>query len=110
LLPHEREYRDPFAPHLQARTARRWASPIFVTALLTAERLRIVYLPENINSLEEHERDPVVRDAIQKHYRVILAKYRHSVAFRVITSSSLLASAASILGHHMVAAGHRSEL
>jgi hypothetical protein len=43
-------------------------SPIFIAALLTTERLRIVHLPEEINSLVESKRNQVIRKAIQKHY------------------------------------------
>jgi hypothetical protein len=69
LLAREEAYRDRFRPHLQVRTERSIPSPIFVAALLTTERLRIVYLPDRINTVDEDERDRIVRDAIQQHYQ-----------------------------------------
>ncbi len=44
-------------------------SPVFIAALLTTERLRIVRLPNEINSADEQERDRIVQDEITKHYR-----------------------------------------
>jgi hypothetical protein len=37
--------------------------------LLGTERLRIVYLPEEISSAEQYEEHEIVREAIQRHYR-----------------------------------------
>lgn len=69
LLARESVYLDRFVPHLQIKTERRIPSPIFVAALLTADRLRIVYLHNDINSIEEADRDEIVQHAILKHYR-----------------------------------------
>jgi hypothetical protein len=40
----EQVYSDSFRPHLQVQTERRVPSPIFVAALLTVARLRIIHL------------------------------------------------------------------
>jgi hypothetical protein len=69
LVVREEIYRAQFRPHLQAKTERKIPSPIFVAALLTTERLRILYLPEDINALDEDQRNQIVGEMIQKHYR-----------------------------------------
>ena len=69
MLAREERYRDHFCLHLQVRTERSTPSPIFVAALLGTERLRIVYLSQEINSLEEDERNEIIGDAVQRHYR-----------------------------------------
>jgi hypothetical protein len=69
LLARENQYHDCFCPYLQVKTERSRPSPIFVAAMLPPERLRFVYLPEEINSLKEGERQEVIRDSIRQHYR-----------------------------------------
>jgi hypothetical protein len=69
LLVREEIYCDQFRPHLQIKTERSVPSPIFIAAMLTAERLRIAYLPKEINSVGEDERREIVRESIQRHYR-----------------------------------------
>jgi hypothetical protein len=69
LVAREEIYRARFRPHLQVRTERRVPSPVFVVALLTAEQLRIIALPEDINSLASDKQHQIVRGAIQRHYR-----------------------------------------
>lgn len=68
LIGEEEVYRAEFRPHIQIQTERSVPSPIFVAALLTVERLKIVRLPEAFVSAEQHERDETVRAAIIQHY------------------------------------------
>jgi hypothetical protein len=68
LVVHEGIYRAGFRPHLQVTTERNVPSPIFIAALLTTEQLRIVYLPERIDSLDGDERYQIVRESIQRHF------------------------------------------
>lgn len=74
LLARENKYRECFYPHLQVKTERRMPSPIFVAAMLPPERLRVVYLPEEVDSLEEDEREQLVRASIRRHYRTTAGK------------------------------------
>jgi hypothetical protein len=67
MLAHEEAYREGFRPHIQVQTQRQIPSPIFVAALLTVRRLRIVDL-EALPAGDE-ERDEIVTAAITKHYR-----------------------------------------
>jgi hypothetical protein len=46
ILAREDAYRATFRPYLQVQTERRDPSPIFIAALLTTKRLRIVPLPD----------------------------------------------------------------
>jgi hypothetical protein len=68
-LTNEEAYRAAFRPHLQVETERRVPSPIFIAALLTTARLRIVPLPDGTFSDGEEARDRVIRAAIVEHYR-----------------------------------------
>jgi hypothetical protein len=68
-LQREEAYRTAFRPHLQVQTERHIPSPIFIAALMTVERLRIVRLPDEIASVEQDERHQIVRAAITKNYR-----------------------------------------
>jgi hypothetical protein len=68
MLAREEAYREGFRPHLQVKTELSVPSPIFIAALLTTERLRIVHLAEEINSLVESKRNQIIREAIEKHY------------------------------------------
>jgi hypothetical protein len=69
MLVHEELYRASFKPHLHVKTERNRPEPIFIAAMLTVEQLRLVCLPEEIDSADEKEREQIVREAIQKHYR-----------------------------------------
>jgi hypothetical protein len=69
MLAHEDLYGAAFRPHLHVATERNRPEPIFVAAMLTAEQLRLAYLPNKINSAGEAERDKVIRETIQRHYR-----------------------------------------
>jgi hypothetical protein len=69
ILVREDAYRSAFRPHLQVATERRVPSPIFIAALLTTKRLRIVPLPDEAISADEDTRDRLIRATIIKHYR-----------------------------------------
>jgi hypothetical protein len=69
MLGMERAYHDAFRPHLQIQTERRIPSPIFVAALLTTERLRIIRLPAEAFAVSDEERDRFLRGVIVEHYR-----------------------------------------
>jgi hypothetical protein len=69
ILAREDAYRASFRPHLQVETERRIPSPIFIAALLTTRRLRIVPLPDEAISGDEDTRDRLIRATIIEHYR-----------------------------------------
>ena len=87
MLEHERRYGETFRPHLQIQTERRVPSPIFVAALLTTERLRIVRLPAGAFDGTEEDRDRVVKRVVVEHYR---RERGHVHAFGAITGYDLL--------------------
>jgi hypothetical protein len=68
-LAREEACRAAFRPHLQVETERRVPSPIFIAALLTTARLRIVPLPDDTCSGDEELRDRVVKATINGHFR-----------------------------------------
>jgi hypothetical protein len=53
ILAKEEAYRVAFQPHLQVQTERQNPSPIFIAALLTVRRLRIVPLPDEAFSADD---------------------------------------------------------
>jgi hypothetical protein len=63
----EDAYRAAFRPHLQVQTKRQNPSPIFIAALLTTRRLRIVDLPDEAFSADEDTRDRVIKATIVEH-------------------------------------------
>lgn len=65
----ERAYRASFRPHLQAQTERQVPSPIFVAALLTVARLRIVHLPDGALTANDEARDQIIKTIIIDHWR-----------------------------------------
>ncbi len=69
ILEGERTYRDSFRPHLRVETERQIPSPIFVAALLTTARLRIVRLPDKSLTSSEDDQDRIVKEVIVDHYR-----------------------------------------
>jgi len=69
LAGREEPYRAAFRPHIQVQTERTIPSPIFVAALMTVERLRILRLPDEVVSVDQDQRDEIVRAAITTHYR-----------------------------------------
>ena len=68
LVVREEIYRARFRPRLQVMTERKVPSPIFIAALLTAEQLRIVYLPEDITTFDQYQQHQIVKEFIQKNY------------------------------------------
>jgi hypothetical protein len=87
ILAKEDAYRAAFRPHLQVQTERRNPSPIFVAALLTTRRLRIVSLPDEAFSAEEDIRDRVIKATIVEHYQ---GQHGHVPAFGEITGYALV--------------------
>src|SRR5580700_5314459 len=69
ILAREDAYRSTFRQHLQVVTERRVPSPIFIAALLTTKRLRIVPLPDGAFSGDEGTRDRLIKTTIIEHYR-----------------------------------------
>jgi len=87
ILAREDAYRAAFRPHLQVVTERRVPSPIFIAALLTTKRLRIVSLPDEAISADEDTRDRLIRATIIEHFR----EQRGDVpAFGAITGYALV--------------------
>jgi hypothetical protein len=64
----ERAYRASFRPHLQVQTERQVPSPIFVAALLTVARLRIVHLPDGALTANDEARDQIIKTIIVDHW------------------------------------------
>jgi hypothetical protein len=65
----EQAYRDSFRPHLQVQTERCVPSPIFVAALLTVARLRIIRLPDEGIAADHDARDRIIKTLILDHWR-----------------------------------------
>jgi hypothetical protein len=55
--------------HLQVQTERAVPSPIFIAALLTVKRLRVVPLPEVALTANEETRDRIIKSIIIDHWR-----------------------------------------
>ena len=65
----ERAYRALFRQHLQVQTERIVPSPIFVAALLTVARLRIIRLPDEAITADNDDRDRAIKTIILDHSR-----------------------------------------
>ena len=65
----ERAYVAAFRPHLQVQTERAVPSPIFVAALLTVTRLRIIRLPDEALTVNDAARDRIIKPIIIDHWR-----------------------------------------
>jgi|SRR5690242_1109481 len=65
----ERAYLAAFRPHLQVQTERAVPSPIFVAALLTVARLRIIRLPDDALTASDEARDVIIKTIIIDHWR-----------------------------------------
>jgi hypothetical protein len=65
----ERVYRASFRPHLQVQTERAVPSPIFVAALLTVTRLRVIRLPGEALKANDEGRDRIIKTIIIDHWR-----------------------------------------
>jgi hypothetical protein len=68
-LEREHAYRASFRPHLQVQTERAVPSPIFIAALLTVARLRIVALPDEALTVNDEAPDRITRTIITDHWR-----------------------------------------
>jgi hypothetical protein len=67
-LSREDAYRTAFQPHLRCETERDVPEPLFVAALLTSARLRLVPVYPETWRVGADERDRQLKAAIQKHY------------------------------------------
>ena len=65
----ERAYVASFRPHLQVQTERYVPSPIFIAALLTVARLRLVVLPDEALTTNDEARDGIIKNIIIDHWR-----------------------------------------
>jgi len=63
-----RAYCNSFRPHLQVQTQRAVPSPIFVAALLTVARLRVIRLPDEALTANDEARDRIVKPIIIEHW------------------------------------------
>jgi hypothetical protein len=68
-LVRETAYRTAFRPHLRCETERDVPEPLFVAALLTSARLRLVPVFPETWQVSGDERDRRLKRAIQDHYR-----------------------------------------
>jgi hypothetical protein len=69
ILAREAAYRTTFQPHLRCETERAIPEPLFVAALLTSARLRLVPVCCETWHVSADERDRQLKAAIQEHYR-----------------------------------------
>jgi hypothetical protein len=65
----ERAYLASFRQHLQVQTERIVPSPIFVAALLTVARLRLLRLPDEAITADDDARDRIIKTIIIDHWR-----------------------------------------
>jgi hypothetical protein len=65
----ERAYLACFRPHLQVQTERTVPSPIFVAAMLTVARLRIIRLPHEALMANGEARDRIIKSIVVDHWR-----------------------------------------
>jgi hypothetical protein len=65
----ERAYRGSFRPHLQVQIERAVPSPIFMAALLTVKRLRVVPLPDEALTANDEAQDRIIKTIIIDHWR-----------------------------------------
>jgi len=98
MLERERAYRDRFRPHLRAETERRVPSPIFVAALFTTARLRLVPTPDEIWGATPVDRDELLKRTITDHFSAVRGRVP---AFGRITAYTavLLPGYGSDFGH-----------
>jgi hypothetical protein len=68
-LVRETAYRRAFQPHLRCETEREIPQPLFIAALLTTARLRVVPVCSETWRVSADERDRGLKRAIQDHYR-----------------------------------------
>jgi hypothetical protein len=65
----ERAYLAAFRPHLQVQTERVVPSPIFIAAMLTVARLRIIRLPNEALMANGEARDRIIKSIVVHHWR-----------------------------------------
>jgi transcriptional regulator with XRE-family HTH domain len=68
ILARETAYRTAFRPHLRCETEREIPEPLFIAALLTSARLRLVPVCSGTWQVSADERDRLLKRAIQDHY------------------------------------------
>jgi hypothetical protein len=68
-LARETAYRTTFRPHLRCETERAIPEPLFIAALLTSARLRLVSVCPETWQVSGDERDRLLKRAIQEHFR-----------------------------------------
>jgi hypothetical protein len=68
-LARETAFRTAFQPHLLCETERAIPEPLFVAALLTSARLRLVPVCSETWQVSADERDRQLKAAIREHYR-----------------------------------------
>jgi hypothetical protein len=68
-LNREDAYRTTFRPHLRCETERDIPEPLFIAALLTSARLRLVPVFPETWQVSGDERDRLLKRAIRDHYR-----------------------------------------
>lgn len=83
LLAKERYHAVSFQPYLRTETARTVPEPIFIAAMVGTARLRHVELPPETWEVSADERDRLLKQAIQDHYR---ARNGRVAAFGAILS------------------------
>jgi hypothetical protein len=69
ILVREDAYRTAFQPHLRCETEREIPEPLFIAALMTSARLRLVPVCSETWQVSADERDRLLKPAIQDHYR-----------------------------------------
>lgn len=87
LLNREKEHIAHFRPHLRTETTRTVPQPIFIAALIGTARFRLVELPPEIWDVSIVDRNRLVKQVIQDHYR---AHKGHEVPFGAILSYTLV--------------------
>jgi hypothetical protein len=68
ILVRETAYRTAFKPHLRCETERDIPEPLFIAALLTSARLRLVPVCPETWQVSANERDRLLKRAIHNHY------------------------------------------
>jgi hypothetical protein len=69
ILVRETAYSTTFTPHLRCETEREIPEPLFIAALMTSARLRLVPVCSETWQVSADERDRQLKRAIQDHYR-----------------------------------------
>jgi hypothetical protein len=93
-LARETAYRTAFQPHLRCETEREIPEPLFIAALMTSARLRLVPVCPKTWHLSADERDRLLKQAIQGHYR------EH--AGRIITFGTIVGYTAVVMPGYLL--------